>query len=815
MSKPKLIYSNDMANKMSGLGTVIAEVQNPEAADKASEIMYGATPVLPLRDMVLFPKVPQGINIGRESSVALIKEAWDKKRTIFAVLQKDSAIENPGMKDLYKIGTICRVLNLITLPDGSLNAFVLPEEIATLGKCLSKQPYITAIINQAPALNQPIDPSSPSMQAILSSIDDIYFRILEFIGRDETQELRINLDQIKNIPDRKFAFMAQNSPLEAVEKQHILETASSENRAELLFRFLDLAFQKMEIKADIQMRTREDMTRQQKEMFLRQQIAAIQEELGGAADDDDMTELRKRADSKTWSDDDRRHFDKEIRKLERLPINSPDYSIQYNYLDTFLSLPWGTYSKDDYSLSKVRETLDRDHFGLDKVKERIVEHMAVLKLRGDMKAPILCLYGPPGVGKTSLGRSIAEAMGREYVRVSLGGLHDEAEIRGHRRTYLGSMPGRIIAALQKCGEGNPVFVLDEIDKVGRDFKGDPSTALLEVLDPEQNVKFHDNYIDHDYDLSKVLFIATANNVGDISGPLRDRMEMIEVTGYIPEEKLQIAERHLVPKVLEEHGFGREEIRFNEEALRYIIDSYTRESGVRRLEKKLAEVVRKLACRKASGEDVPAVVDRTLVGSLLGREEVYPEIYENNDYAGVVTGLAWTSVGGEILYIETSVAPGKGKLSLTGNLGDVMKESARIALNYLKAHAHSLGIADDFFENNDIHIHVPEGAVPKDGPSAGITMVTSLASAITHRKVRSRLAMTGETTLRGKVLPVGGIREKILAAKRAGITDIMLSEQNRKDIEDIKPEYLEGLMFHYVDRVEQVLEFALLDDIAKY
>ncbi len=576
----------------------------------------------------------------------------------------------------------------------------------------------------------------------------------------------------------------------------------------MLYSMLRQEEQFVELRADIQSRTREDLSQQQREHFLQQQIRTIQEELG--ATDEDLNELESRAAKKKWSATVQEHFNKELKKLERLNPQSPDYSVQYSYLDTMLSLPWEHYSKDYFNLVKVEEKLNKDHYGLEKVKDRILEHLSVLKLRGDLKAPIICLFGPPGVGKTSLGRSVADALHRKYARISLGGLHDEAEIRGHRRTYIGAMPGRIIQALAKSETGNPVIVLDEIDKVGQDYKGDPSSALLEVLDPEQNSKFHDNYLDVDYDLSKVLFIATANNLATISQPLLDRMELIEINGYITEEKVEIAKRHLLPKQLLENGFKKSEIKMGDDVLTHIVENYTRESGVRELEKKIGKVLRKIARFKAREEAYPKRITVDMLNDYLGVPDYTRDKYEGNDFVGVVTGLAWTAAGGEILYVESSLARGKGeKLTLTGNLGGVMKESAVIALQYLKSHCDLLGLDSEEMDKFNVHVHVPEGAIPKDGPSAGVTMVTSLASSFTGRKVRDHLAMTGEITLRGKVLPVGGIKEKILAAKRAGITDIILCQENKKDIDQIKEIYLEGLTFHYVNTIQDVLNLALL------
>ena len=645
---------------------------------------------------------------------------------------------------------------------------------------------------------------------LLSSIKEMVLEISPLYG-DNGREM---VFAMKNIDDPVFLmnFLASNIPFEPQDKQSMLEERDVHKRARMLYSNLTREAQLMELKADIQSRTREDLSQQQREHFLQQQLKNIQEELGNSGDDD-SEQLRARAAKKRWNDEAKQQFEKELKKLERLNPQSPDYSVQYTYLDQLLSLPWEHYSKDNFNLKRVENKLNKDHYGLDKVKDRILEHLAVLKLRGDLKAPIICLYGPPGVGKTSLGRSVADALNRKYARISLGGLHDEAEIRGHRRTYIGAMPGRIIEAIKKCGTSNPVIVLDEIDKVGQDYKGDPSSALLEVLDPEQNNHFHDNYIDVDYDLSKVLFIATANNLATISQPLLDRMEIIEINGYITEEKVEIAKRHLLPKQLEENGFSAGEVKIDNKTLNYIIENYTRESGVRELEKKIAQILRKIARLKASEQEFDKNVKIEQLATYLGRKTMSRDHYEGNEFAGVVTGLAWTAVGGEILFVESSLAQGKGeRLTLTGNLGDVMKESAVIALQYVKAHCEPLGIDPKTLDKYNVHIHVPEGAIPKDGPSAGVTMVTSLVSSFTQRRVRDHLAMTGEITLRGKVLPVGGIKEKILAAKRAGITDIILCKENKKDIDEISEIYIKGLTFHYVNTISEVLDIALLPDL---
>lgn len=790
------------------IGPIITEIhETPE--DEKVATNFADLPILPLRDVVVFPGVTLPVSIGRESSLALVKYAENKKVTIALVTQRSAETETPMLSDLFNIGVTANILKVLELPDGTVSAIIQAKQLINLDDLTSFKPFIrgkvTPLTETVPTNND------EEMAAIISSMKEVYTKILHTIGENETQEVRF---AIKNIDNPLFLinFLAVNSPLETNIKQSLLENTDLKERALNLTHHLNTAYKLMEIRADIQSRTREDLTQQQREHFLHQQIRAIQDELGGSMEEQEIDELRAKAETKKWPQYAQEHFDKEIRKLERFNSQSPEYSLQFTYLETLLELPWENYSKDDFSLAKVERTLNKDHYGLEKVKERILEHMAVLKLRKDMKAPILCLYGPPGVGKTSLGKSIANAIGREYARISLGGLHDEAEIRGHRKTYIGAMPGRIISAMTKTGTSNPVFVLDEIDKIGQDFKGDPATALLEVLDPEQNNKFHDNYIDIDYDLSKVMFIATANSLSTISRPLLDRMELIEISGYITNEKIEIAKRHLIPKALEEHGFEPKEIEFSKSALIKIIENYTRESGVRLLEKKIAKVLRKIALLKASEKEYPRTIKPEMLTEYLGAEEVNPDMYENNDFAGVVTGLAWTQVGGEILFIETSLSKGKGeKLTLTGNLGDVMKESAVLALQYLKANAESFDINPELFSKYDIHIHVPEGAIPKDGPSAGVTMATSLASAFTQKRVRAKLAMTGEITLRGKVLPVGGIKEKILAAKRAGIKEIILCNQNRKDIEEINAKYLTGLKFHYVETIKDVLNYALLDE----
>lgn len=694
------------------------------------------------------------------------------------------------------------------MPDGTTTVILQGKKRFSLDALEETEPYLKGKISLLE--DKMPDKTDREFEALISTIKDLTIKMLGSLS-EPPRDLIFSIKNNKNVL-YLVNFSCSNIPSGAEEKQELLLIGAMKDRAYRLLFILNREYQLVELKASIQMKTHEDINQQQREYFLQQQIKTIQEELGGNINELEIRELRERAFKKKWPASVAEIFEKEVRKLERLHPQSPDFSIQTQYVQTIINLPWNEYSKDNFNLTHAQKVLDRDHYGLEKVKERIIEHLAVLKLKGDMKSPIICLYGPPGVGKTSLGKSIAEALHRKYVRISLGGLHDEAEIRGHRRTYIGAMSGRIIQNIQKAGSSNPVFILDEIDKVTNDFKGDPASALLEVLDPEQNSTFHDNYLDIDYDLSKVMFIATANNLNTISQPLLDRMELIEVSGYILEEKVEIAARHLVPKQLEAHGLSKGKVKLPKKTLQVIIESYTRESGVRELDKKIAKIMRKLARKVASDEAIPAQIKPEDLHEYLGAVEYSRDKYQGNDYAGVVTGLAWTAVGGEILFVESSLSRGKGsKLTLTGNLGDVMKESAMLALEYIHAHASLFGINEELFENWNVHIHVPEGAIPKDGPSAGVTMVTSLVSAFTQRKVRKNLAMTGEITLRGKVLPVGGIKEKILAAKRAGIKELILCKENQKDIEEIKAGYVKGLTFHYVEDIRQVIDLALLKE----
>lgn len=801
-------------NNISITGSFVAEVPYGNNQEKLNLEEKGLL-LLPVFNGVVFPDIPGPVRLNPGIMTDTANKGFENGQYLFAVNVRPGVSKPSNITDFYPIGVVIKIVKIVNLPGNETIAFISGFNRAKLLNVNASEGFLNADIKILKKIAEPKN-ISPENQLLLKTIDSAYQESLKFLPEQEKNHIQINLDGLShNIVGRIFS-MALNSPLSNEEKISLLECVSFKNLLESFMKLLDLSLQKLELLGSIHSRTHEDLTNQQKEMFLKQQIKAIQEELGEDFNDSDENRLKQMAKEKKWSHETRNYFEKEIQKLNRLNPQSPDYSIQYTYLETFLNLPWQNYSDEKFSLSKVEKILNRDHFGLENVKDRIIEQMAVIKLRNDLKAPILCLYGPPGVGKTSLGKSVADALGRDYMRISLGGVNDEAEIRGHRKTYIGAMPGRILAAIAKCETGNPVIVLDEIDKIGRDYKGDPSTALLEVLDPEQNSAFHDNYIDYDYDLSKVLFIATANDISTISRPLLDRMELIEVGGYITEEKIEIASKYLVPKALKENGFKEKEILFSKPSLNYLIEHYTRESGVRQLEKKIGKVLRKIARLKVSGKDFSKLITPEYIKTLLGKEEVTLDAYDNNNYAGVVTGLAWTQVGGEILFIESSLTKGKGdKLTLTGNLGDVMKESATIALQYMKANAEEFGIDPELFSKYDIHIHVPEGAIPKDGPSAGITMATSIASAFTGKKVKEKIAMTGEITLRGKVLPVGGIREKILAAKRAGIKEIILSEKNKKDIDEIPEKYLKGLEFHFVESVNDVLNLALIDELAEH
>lgn len=797
---------DDLDDNIGIVMPILTECDVDEDFTEGIEKVGDTIPILPLRNMVLFPGVALPVIIGRPKSMRLIKEAVHKKSLIGVVCQKEMDTEDPVLEDLYTTGVIADIVRVLEMPDGSTTVILQGKKRFELNELTETDPYLSGKITVLEDTKP--DKTDREFEALISTIKDLTIKMLGAVA-EPPRDLIFSIKNNKNVL-YVVNFSCSNIPSGSAEKQQLLLIGDLKERAYRLLFILNREYQLVELKASIQMKTHEDINQQQKEYFLQQQIKTIQEELGGNINELEIKELREKASRKKWSAEVAQVFEKELRKLERLHPQSPDYSVQTQYVQNIVNLPWNEYSKDNFNLSHAQKVLDRDHYGLEKVKERIIEHLAVLKLKGDMKSPIICLYGPPGVGKTSLGRSIAEALRRKYVRVSLGGLHDEAEIRGHRRTYIGAMCGRIIQNIQKAGTSNPVFILDEIDKITNDFKGDPASALLEVLDPEQNNAFHDNYLDIDYDLSKVMFIATANNLNTISQPLLDRMELIEVSGYIMEEKVEIAAKHLVPKQMDVHGLKKGSVKFPKKTLQVIVEAYTRESGVRELDKKIAKIMRKLARKVASDEPIPTSIKPEDLYEYLGAVEYSRDKYQGNDYAGVVTGLAWTAVGGEILFVESSLSKGKGsKLTLTGNLGDVMKESAMLALEYIHAHAAQFNINEELFENWNVHVHVPEGAIPKDGPSAGITMVTSLVSAFTQRKVKKNLAMTGEITLRGKVLPVGGIKEKILAAKRAGIKELILCKENEKDINEIKPEYLKGLVFHYVSDIQQVVDLALL------
>ncbi|MBN2697532.1 MAG: endopeptidase La [Bacteroidales bacterium] len=763
-------------------------------------------PILPLRNTVLFPGVVIPITVGRDKSLRLIQEVNRKNKILGAIAQKDASVEDPAYTDLYRIGTVAQILKILEMPDGSTSVIIQGRKRFEMESFLTTKPYHVARIIP---LEESVDEPAEEAKAVAAALKELAIKIIKLSSSIPNEASFA----VKNIESPSFLinFLASNSELNLKQKQELLEINSIARRGMNLLGHLSEEVQMLELKNDIQSKVKTDLDQQQREFLLHQQMKTIQDELGGSPQEQEINEFRKRASRKKWGKEIKDTFNKELDKLQRLNPASGEYSVQVNYIQTLLELPWNEYTRDNFNLKRAGRILEKDHFGLEKVKERILEHLAVLKLKGDMKSPILCLVGPPGVGKTSLGKSIADALDRKYVRMSLGGLHDEAEIRGHRKTYIGAMPGRIIQNLKKAKYSNPVFVLDEIDKVGRDVHGDPASALLEVLDPEQNSNFHDNFLEVDYDLSRVMFIATANTTSGIHPALLDRMEIIEVSGYIVEEKVEIARRHLIPKQLANHGLSKGQVSLSKKVLENIIDSYTRESGVRQLEKQISKIFRSIAKYIAFEEPFPRPLTLGNVKQILGPPRFLKEKYLGNNFAGVVTGLAWTATGGEILFVETSLSKGEGKLTLTGNLGDVMKESAVIALEYLKSHSSTLDLDPSIFQKWNVHIHVPEGAIPKDGPSAGITMLASIASAFTQRKVRNNLAMTGEITLRGKILPVGGIKEKILAAKRAGITQIAISSENLKDVEEINAIYKKNLVFKYMDHAGELLKFALLKD----
>lgn len=766
-------------------------------------------PILSLKNTVLFPGVVVPITAGRNQSIKLLEDAYKSDKIIGVVAQKNVKIDVPLITDIYEIGTVARILKMLKMPDGNTTVILQGIKRFEWIEMLQTEPYFKATIKT-------IEDKKPTnknkeYQAVIDSVKDMALKIVD-INPALPSEASMAINSIES-SSFLINFVSSNLNLTINEKQSLLEITNLKNRATEALRFMGLELQKLELKNDIQSKVRQDMDQQQREYFLYQQIKTIQEELGGVSSEAEIENMRQRAKTKAWSEETKLQFEKELNRMLRLNPQMPEHSIQRNYLEFMLDLPWNEVTKDDFDLKKAQKILDRDHFGLEDIKERIIEYLAVLKLKGDMKSPIICLYGPPGVGKTSLGKSVAESLGRKYIRMSLGGVHDESEVRGHRKTYIGAMPGRILQSIKKAGSSNPVFILDEIDKMGSSAHGDPSSAMLEVLDPEQNNTFYDNYLELGYDLSKVFFIATANNISDIPMPLRDRMEMINIAGYTIEEKVEIAYKYLLPKQLKEHGLNKDDILISKKDLEFLVETYTREAGVRNLEQQIAKVVRNTAKKIAMEEEFPKKFSPEIIREILGPGR-NTDKYETNEVPGVVTGLAWTRVGGDILFIESILSKGKGNLTITGNLGNVMKESARIALEYIKAHADELEIKYDVFDNYNLHIHVPEGATPKDGPSAGITMLTSLVSSFTQRKVKANLAMTGEITLRGKVLAVGGIKEKILAAKRAGIKEIILSEENRKDIEEIKAEYIKGLKFHYVTEMMDVLKIALLKQKVK-
>lgn len=805
MKKSKFTTLDSLSLQEFDENSELIPLMTPEDEEEINnEILPETLPILSLRNTVLFPGVVIPITAGRDKSIKLINDANKGSKVIGVVAQKDESIENPTAKDIHETGTVARILRVLKMPDGNVTVIIQGKKRFKVAEVITEDPYMNATVRDLPEAKPAVN--NKEFGAIIDSIKDLALEIIK-----ESPNIPSEASfAIKNIESNSFLinFVSSNMNLSVGEKQKLLENDDLKNRALATLKYMNVEFQKLELKNDIQSKVQMDMSQQQREYFLHQQIKTIQEELGGVNHDEEIEEMKTRANQKKWDEKVAKHFNKEIAKMQRMNPQVAEYSIQRNYLDLFLDLPWNEFTKDKFDLKRAKKILDRDHFGLEDVKKRIIEYLAVLKLRNDMKSPILCLYGPPGVGKTSLGKSIAEALGREYVRISLGGLRDEAEIRGHRKTYIGAMPGRIIQSLKKAGTSNPVFVLDEIDKLSNSHQGDPSSAMLEVLDPEQNNDFYDNFLEMGYDLSKVMFIATSNSLNTIQPALLDRMEIINVTGYTIEEKVEIAKRHLLPKQIKEHGLTDKHLKIAKPQLEKIVEGYTRESGVRGLEKQIAKMVRYAATNIAMEEAYNVKISNEDVIKVLGGPKLERDKYENNNVAGVVTGLAWTRVGGDILYIESILSKGKGPLTITGNLGKVMKESATIAMEYIKANADEFGIDHSVFEKYSVHIHVPEGATPKDGPSAGVTMLTSLVSLFTQKKVKNSLAMTGEITLRGKVLPVGGIKEKILAAKRARIKEILLCEDNRRDIEEIKAEYLNGLTFHYVSEMNDVIKHAI-------
>ena len=805
MFDPKQVHFmiSDEHGEVENSGDFIPLFSKQEEDEINKEKLPDELPILPIRNTVLFPGVVFPITVGRDKSIKLIKEANKGNKIIGVCAQKDASVEDPGANDLHTVGTVAVIMKVLRMPDGNTTLIIQGRRKFLLGEITQSEPYLRAKITPLDDIKIKED---KEFKVLIDTLKETALQIIELSPNIPSEAATA----IRNIDSNRFLvnFAASNLNIDIRDKQEILNSDSLKRRAELVLEHLTKELQMVELKDQIQNKVRTDMDKQQKEYFLQQQIRAIQEELGQESPDKEIQSLREKGNLKKWSKEVHEHFNRELDRILRINPASPDYSVGLNYVQLLLDLPWGEYSTDSFDVDHAAKILDEDHFGLEKVKKRILEYLAVIKLKGDMKSPIICLYGPPGVGKTSLGRSIARAVGRKYVRMSLGGLHDESEIRGHRKTYIGAMPGRIIQNLKKVATSNPVFVLDEVDKLGRDFRGDPSSALLEVLDPEQNTHFYDNYIELDYDLSKVMFIATANSLETIQPALLDRMEVIEIAGYTVEEKIQIAKKYLVPKQREAHGLKAHDLKLSDKVIEAVIDQYTLESGVRGLEKRIATIARFVARKKVSREPYKASLNAADIHQILGADKIEREQYEDNDHAGVVTGLAWSQSGGSVLFVESAITAGKGNMLLTGQLGDVMKESATLARTFIKSQAGELAIDPELFDAVDIHIHFPAGAIPKDGPSAGVTILTALASLFTQRKVKSKLAMTGEITLRGKVLPVGGIKEKILAAKRAGITDVLLCDGNRKDIEDINPEYIKDMHFHYVKHMSEVLKIAL-------